>query len=968
MPRRWKISIIFLALFLSPVLSFAEGAQKKSPVTYLTSGEIVYEGPQLANNTSPVPLYAEGHVIVKFKKDATSAEIYSANAKVQTAKTKKFNIVKNLHLVKLPSGVSVQKALESYRKDPNVLYAEPDYIVQAVRIPNDPFFSSLWGLRNTGQNGGTPGADIQAPDAWDLTTGSKDVVVAVIDTGVDYNHRDLSANMWRNTADCNSNGIDDDGNGYIDDCYGIDTFNKDSDPMDDNDHGTHVAGIIGAVGNNNVGVVGVNWNVSIMACKFLGLGGHGYTSGAIECFEYVKEMKDRGVNIVATNNSWGSSPYFSQALFDAIDAHRQRGILCVAAAGNEYEDNDVTPFFPASYDLLNVISVAATDESDRLAGFSNYGKRSVHLGAPGRLILSTVTNGYYLEASGTSMATPYVTGVAALLKARDPTRDWLTIKNLILASGDLPPTGMPTVSQRRLNAFGALTCSNSIVLSRLLPTFDLLGGAVGRLIDLTSLHINCAEPNGDVQVVVNPGGEVITLKDDGLGIDELEGDGIYSGQWAPPYPGTFTLTFPGDDVLTVWVDPDLEPGFPVKAFHSKGDAYAVPNIVTLVGNIDNDPKFEIVVTGLYNGPLYAWHADGSLVEGWPQNTFITAYPTMGNLSNESPGLEVISPYLTSGLMAAYSGSGQMLNGWPVITNASATSPAALADIDGDSLDEIFISQGFELRGYRPDGSPLPGWPIHMPRYIDMQWYVDTTPAVADLDGDGDLEIIVTANGPWACVMAFHHDGTPVMGFPAIADVDYFHIPPVIGDVDGDGSPEIIARGRWINDTRVVIFSRTGQIKRSIILPSLSMGAPALADLDGDSIPEIIIQTETTLHVVRGDGSSLPGWPLTFEVRQWGNSSIVVGDVDGDQIPDIVVIRLPFNSAEVVGEVRVYNRDGFLHPHFPKILNIGYGAEPAIADIDLDGRNEIIVTGGFWRGGYHDKVWVYDLGGPPHGRI
>ena len=157
--------------------------------------------------------------------------------------------------------------------------------------------------------------------------------MAVIDTGIDYNHQDLSANMFRNTVDCNSNGLDDDGNGYIDDCFGIDTANDDSDPFDDDEHGTHVAGTIGAAGNNGVGVVGVNWTVRLMACKFLNADGEGTTADAIDCLEYVKLMKDRGVSIVATNNSWGGGA-FSQALFDAIEAHLQHGILFIAAAGN----------------------------------------------------------------------------------------------------------------------------------------------------------------------------------------------------------------------------------------------------------------------------------------------------------------------------------------------------------------------------------------------------------------------------------------------------------------------------------------------------------------------------------------------------------------------------------------------------------------------------------------------------------
>ena len=265
-------------------------------------------------------------------------------------------------------GVSVKEAIDLYRQDPDVLYAEPNYILRTTLTPNDTRFGEMWGLNNIGQSGGTPDADIDAPEAWNHTTGSSDVIVAVIDSGVDYNHPDLSANMFRNTADCNNNGIDDDGNGYVDDCYGIDTRNNDSDPMDDNNHGTHVAGTIGAVGNNNRGVVGINWNVQIMACKFVNASGSGTTDDAIDCLEYVKTMKDRGFNIIATSNSWGGGE-FSQALADAIESQRQSGMLFITAAGNGNFfglglNNDQTPFYPCNHYLPNVICVASTTRTD----------------------------------------------------------------------------------------------------------------------------------------------------------------------------------------------------------------------------------------------------------------------------------------------------------------------------------------------------------------------------------------------------------------------------------------------------------------------------------------------------------------------------------------------------------------------------------------------------------------------------
>ena len=251
-----------------------------------------------------------------------------------------------------------------------MLYVERNHVITLQRMPDDPRFvaadSGLWGLNMIPL---FTDADIDAPEAWDITTGSRNVVVATIDSGIDYNHEDLAANMWRNEADCNGNGVDDDGNGFVDDCHGIAPINGNSDPMDDNAHGTHVAGTIGAVGNNGIGVVGVNWNVQLMPCKMFDADGNGSLAAAIACLDYVAMMKDRGVNIVATNNSWSDNEY-SAALRDAIDAHRQRGILFIAAAGNYYQcaddpyecrtdtDNDRKPTWPASFYLPNIISVA----------------------------------------------------------------------------------------------------------------------------------------------------------------------------------------------------------------------------------------------------------------------------------------------------------------------------------------------------------------------------------------------------------------------------------------------------------------------------------------------------------------------------------------------------------------------------------------------------------------------------------
>ncbi len=480
-----------------------------------------------AQADSKVIAHVSDEIIVRFRDGVDEARRDLARFRVLGNRKKLFRIVPGLEVVKLPHNVTVEEAIDLYHQDPDVLYAEPNHILhltanaKITATPNDPSYGSLWGLTK-----------ISAPSAWNITTGSGQVVVAVIDTGIDYNHPDLAANMFRNTADCNNDGIDDDGNGYIDDCFGIDVANGDSDPMDDHYHGTHVAGTIGAVGNNGTGVVGVNWNVKLLACKFFDANGSATTDGAIECLEYIKDLKARGVNIVASNNSWGGDEN-SQALYDAINEQRQAGILFISGAGNGNlfgigQNNDTTPFYPCNYFLANIVCVAATTSNDAKAGFSNYGRRTVHVGAPGQGILSTVPGGDYASLDGTSMATPHVTGLAALLKAQDLNRDWRVIKNLILSGGNTVSSMANTITGKRINANGAMTCSNSAIQTRLQPVASTISASPGVPVVLASLNINCANPNGNVSVSVSGGGTV-TLADDGAGSDQAAGDGIYSG-------------------------------------------------------------------------------------------------------------------------------------------------------------------------------------------------------------------------------------------------------------------------------------------------------------------------------------------------------------------------------------------------------------------------------------------------------
>jgi subtilisin family serine protease len=334
-------------------------------------------------------------------------------------------------------------------------YVEPDFIVTTNATPNDPRYASgeLWGLHNLGQDAGTDDADIDAPEAWDLRSSAPGVVVAVIDTGVRYTHEDIAANMWTNPGEIPANGIDDDNNGYIDDVYGIDARNADTDPFDDNRHGTHCAGTIAAVGNNGKGVTGVAWQAKIMALKFLGAKGSGYNSDALTCIQYATA---NGAQIMS--NSWGGGGY-SQALRDAIAAARAQGILFVASAGNSSANSDTAPQYPANYQEDNVVAVAATDRTDALGSFSNYGNGSVEIAAPGVKILSLghTTDDAYTTLSGTSMAGPHVAGALALLKAQFPADTYRQLINRLQNGADqLPSLSGKIQNGGRLNLDRAL--------------------------------------------------------------------------------------------------------------------------------------------------------------------------------------------------------------------------------------------------------------------------------------------------------------------------------------------------------------------------------------------------------------------------------------------------------------------------------------------------------------------------------
>lgn len=504
----------------------------------------------------------QGELLVRFKGGAYLAAAQQAHSALGATVVHTYRSLEGLQLVHLPKDMDVEAAAGLYLKQPGVLYAEPNYLYRTAALPDDPRLGDLWGLNNTGQSNGTADADINAPEAWDLTTGSDDTVIAVIDSGINYLHEDLAGNMWVNPGEVPDNDVDDDNNGYVDDIHGINAIANSGDPLDDNRHGSHCAGTIAGRGNNALGVAGVNWRARLIGCKFLSSAGSGSTANALKCMDYLYNLRTRDsnpVDLVATSNSWGGGA-FSQALQDAIERHQQAGILFVAAAGNSNANNDTTASYPSGYPLPNIIAVAATDRNDAKASFSSYGRRRVHIAAPGVDILSTTlgTNSYEL-LSGTSMATPHVTGLVGLLKAQEPSRDWRALKNLVLAGGqDVASMNGITITGRRIRAAdtggrGSLTCDNQPFTTRLSPIADSLQLLRGAKVELSALNINCASPAGDVVLTVAPTGSTLTLTDTGTGLDRAAGDGIYTTEWEPPGAGSYTLTFPSGETVTLTV-------------------------------------------------------------------------------------------------------------------------------------------------------------------------------------------------------------------------------------------------------------------------------------------------------------------------------------------------------------------------------------------------------------------------------
>jgi subtilisin family serine protease len=916
------------------------------------------------------------------------------------------SVFRHLALVELAAGADVGAAIRRFGRQPEVLYAEPHYRLRICqepppsRLPDDFELAKCWGLNNTGQTGGEPDADIDAPEAWALGVGDRQVKVAVVDTGIDFFHPDLETNVWTNPGEIPGNGIDDDQNGYIDDLHGYDFVSDDCDPMDDQSHGTHVAGIIGAVGDNHIGVAGVCWQVSLMALKAFDEKGDGLLADVIEAIDYAIR---NGAQVL--NASW-SSPERSLALEEAVAEARRAGVVFVAAAGN---DRSAVAAYPAAYE--GVVTVAATNAKDQRASFSNYGPHTA-LAAPGETIFSTIPNNNYDYRSGTSMAAPYVSGVAALVRARHPQFTSAEVETILRNAVD----GIQAdqyIGAGRVNAWKALAVETPLPMAKLkLPQIisgrlTLRGTAKGERFagyslehgrdiyptNWTQFH-TASEPVDDAALlegfstaVLAEGAHTIRLTvTDTLGqraVDQavvtvrnvciaspMHNDVLRAGDtiairgtvfgpgrsytlehgvgWQPTAWSTAGITLANDGVQEV-VD-GLLATWQTQAVRSN-EYYALRLTARAGDQIVGEGVAQLV------------YLDGQLRPGWPQyipiegdySTNDWREVTVADLDRDGfAEILRVDPGNSDGKAArllVYRHDGNLAWSQPLASGEPYFDIPVVGDINNDGLLEVFVDVGGQLFGFGPAGRPLPGnWPVRLPA-------ANLGKVIADLDGDGRNELIAYAQDPvrkadqdWRQLLVFNQAGdlfrcwdlpacdlsvdAPKV-FPAVANLDgqpdleivavsgcsglsvfklnkpegpvwtaqtqgYLVGSPVVGDINHDGKNEIVIGAydpklpsRGGTRAGLYAFDNSGRLLPGwpVLVGESFAATPVLADFDFDGDLEIVIPcwSSQRLHLVHHDGFEGPGWPVGPLNLTSLKAAPVIGDVNGDWQMDVVMV-------------------------------------------------------------------------------
>ena len=877
--------------------------------------------------------------------------------------------------IALPEETSVEQAVVELENNPDVEYAQPNYIMEVHMIPNDPYYHTtgtwgqsyddLWGLKRDKLN---------CQWAWNISQG-EGVTVAVIDTGVDYNHEDLTGNIWINQAELHGlAGFDDDGNGYVDDVRGWDfsgDFNyppdpiqPDNDPSDYYGHGSHCAGIVAAVGNNNKGIIGVAPRAKIMPLKIFP---NAYTDVAVQAIKYAA---DNGARVLS--NSWG--PPFRRAsdpsLEDAVDYAYSRNCVLVFSAGNN--NDDVAYYSPANY--TKTIAVAATDRNDVKTDFSNWGNK-IDIAAPGGdsgnmletpsgehfyvNILSLraedtdmyedvpnytpgefVLGNHYYRARGTSMSGPYVAGVAALIISQEPSRTPIDVKRVLFASADdKGPEGFDRYHGfGRVNAFRALI-ANSISYVRARMREPEPDRQFSNVVTITGTAI--AKNFSHYTIDVGEGKEPESWSDFGVSLNSGGGTEVV------------------DDMLGAW-----------NSSHSSYGIYTIRLRVFNTSGLSREHRVTIVINNL-------------IQEGWPQHVEgrSSSNPVIVDIDNDGDPEIIAGSYAdAAGEVYVWHHDGTIARGWPVSLGGVCRTPAA-GDLDGDGYMEIVVEVEYpyferhyeKIFVFQYDGTPYPGdWPKGDGREIE---YVTTIPTIADVDKDGFLEIIV--GGENGELHAWHHDGTIVSGWPVNVEYSRSITAPAVGDIDGDGRTEIVAAvGCKISDDwtgYIYAWNDDGTLVPGNwpVTVDGAVEPPVLGDIDGDNQLEILVNALGTLFAFEHDGTIIPGWPKEMQLEEINWGSPMLGDLDRDGMPEIIVTGGSFSydsSDNMISKngVWVFRGDGTTFgnwPHEFDFHNSGFAGASLVANIDADDDVEVVVlTNECGDSDWRTHLYIFDNNG------
>ncbi|MFH1777297.1 MAG: S8 family serine peptidase [Candidatus Omnitrophota bacterium] len=866
---------------------------------------------------------------------------------------------------------------EQYKKDPNVEYAEPNYIAMIQMVPNDPYYSSsgawgqdyddLWGLKQDKLN---------CEPAWDIAQG-EGVVVAVIDTGIDYNHEDIAANIWINPGEILGNGIDDDGNGFIDDCYGYDFAYGDNDPQDGHGHGTHCAGTIAAIGNNAKGVIGVAPNAKAMAVKGLDDGGSGYESSLANALRYAA---DNGADVIS--NSWGGAADF-QLITEVLDYAYNIGCVLVAAAGNS--NDEVSYYSPANHN--KVITVAATDHNDQKADFSNYGLK-IDVAAPGgdswsddinrtyANILSlrasntdmygdgkNVVDTNYYRVRGTSMACPHVAGAAALILSKHPEFNAEQVRQVLRTSAD--DVGAPGWDEDsgygRLNAYRALQTDTACVAKITSP--------------LTNINVGELTDNWVLSITGSAYGTGFQSYRVEYGVGEIPTSWITLGSFSTPVEnGDLLLPWDthgllGDYIIRLVVTDNLgnqfedrvlirinnihyQAGWPVQA----SDIIVEANPV--VADLDHDGRME-VITSVFSR-LEVFDYQGHPLPGWPVDIVtdinaLSVIPSIADIDPNYPGDEIIVYYSATVHVFHMDGT-EFINGkWPqAVTGGSSYNlfqTVVVADINQDSQPEVIFSNRDRLYVWDREGNLYSNqWPKNLGQIISAP------PAVGNIDNDPELEIVIATYQGYLYV--FNPDGSEV--WSKLVKEGALLQKPVLADIDNDSQNEIIIKqskfidgsGYYIDEHLFYAFNGDGSlVEGSWPIETTSANFcpysyPAVADLDNDGYLDIIDTTDTQVIAFNHLGQPLTGWPREVAVPL---PNPVIGDIDGDG--DLEVMVTAFYSKSIYA----WHHDGTRIAGYPIAIGGTLWALQTCALGDLDGDNDVEVIAS----NYDGKIFALD---------